>query len=197
MSGAIDLLKGKVKRSGAVEGRPERATFEEFLRHDARVPIGDGLYGPYTFDGREAMLEVVRVIDRIINGRLKGSNLGLAGGAQFGKTIIELNLAAYATSQRFLGVGLFLPDVKLVDGVIDTKFRPDVVNQIPWFARMTKVGKSVNKSGKAVDTKGAWTANDGRRNSTGMALGLQKIPTTFSMDIAELDEVDDIPEKNA
>ena len=45
---------------------PVRASFEEFLLRDARVPAGRGLYGPYSFKGREALLAVVRVVDNIL-----------------------------------------------------------------------------------------------------------------------------------
>lgn len=193
---ALSMLDEKLHGS-AVANRPTRASFEEFLREDARVPIGGGEYGRYSFEGREALLGIVRVLDEIIAKKKKGANVGVAGGAQFGKTQLELNFAAYVTSQLFFNVGIFLPDVNLVAGVIDTKFRPDVVDQIPWYADMVKVGKAVNNSGKAVDRKGAFTVTDGRRRASGMAIGLQKVPTTFSLDVGQLDEVDDIPEKNA
>jgi len=37
---------------------------------------------------------------------------------------------------------------------VDAKFRPDVVDQIGWFAEMVQVGKALNKSGRAVNRKG-------------------------------------------
>jgi len=126
---------------------------------------------------------------------LSDSELSLAGGAQFGKTILELNLAAYLTSQRFRNFGLYLPDDDLVEGVVDSKFRPDVVDQIGWFADMVQVGKALNKSGRAVNRKGAFLVTDGKRKAVGMIRGLGKVPTTFSMDAAALDEVDDIEPK--
>ena len=209
---------------------PLRRSFEEFLLRDARVPIGRGLYGPYSFAGREALRAVVRVVDRILGTTdhgtncpvgdevtRRGPNLGLApgkhssrralqsvlpdaevclaGGAQFGKTILELNLAAYITSQNFRNFGLYLPDDDLVEGIVDSKFRPDVVDQIDWFAQMAQVGKALNKSGKAVNRKGAFLVTDGERKAVGMIRGLGKVPTTFSMDAAALDEVDDIQPK--
>jgi len=174
---------------------PLRNSFEVFLLNDARVPSGRGLHGNYSFEGREALLAVVRVVDKIISEKLADADVSLAGGAQFGKTILELNLAAYVTSQQFRNFGLYLPDDDLVEGIVDSKFRPDVVDQIDWFAEMVQVGKALNKSGKAVNRKGAFLVTDGERKSVGMIRGLGKVPTTFSMDAAAMDEVDDIQPK--
>ena len=174
---------------------PLRKSFQEFLLNDARVPAGGGRHTNYSFAGREALLAVVRVVDKVITEKLADAEVALAGGAQFGKTILELNLAAYVTSQTFRNFGLYLPDDDLVQGIVDTKFRPDVVDQIDWFAEMVQVGKALNKSGKAVDRKGAFLVTDGERKSAGMIRGLGKVPTTFSMDVAAMDEVDDIEPK--
>lgn len=195
---AVEQIESRLKRAGApaVEA-PSRASFREFLRRDARVPAGGGEHGPYSFAGREALIAIVASIDRVIGDGIADASIAVAGGAQFGKTILELNLAAYCTGQRFLAYGLFLPDKDLAENIIDAKFRPDVVDQIPWFAEMVQIGRAVNRSGKAVNKKGAFTVTDGRRRSLGMALGLQKIPTTFTFDIAAQDEVDDIPERTA
>lgn len=186
---------------------PRVATFKEFLLNHARVPIGGGQYGPYNFTGREALVEIVACLDTVLgsdgaggkpdSGPLKDSTLVLAGGAQFGKTILEQNLAAYLTGCRFLNCGVYLPDDKLADSIVDAKFRPDVVDQVPWFAAMTQVGKSVNKSGKAVNTKGAFLVTDGERKAIGMFRGLQRVPTSFSLDVVVRDEEDDIPRDKA
>jgi hypothetical protein len=128
---------------------------------------------------------------------LKDSEIVLAGGAQFGKTILEQNLAAYLTGCRFLNCGVYLPDDKLADSIVDAKFRPDVVDQIPWFAEMAQVGKAVNNSGKAVNTKGAFLVTDGQRKAIGMFRGLQRVPTSFSLDVVVRDEEDDIPRDKA
>ena len=128
---------------------PDVKTFKEFLVKCARVPIARGEYGPYTFTGREALIEVVDTIDLIIGSEtgkpLKDARLALAGGAQFGKSILELNFAAWYTGVRFGRWGFYLPDGDLVEGMIDTKFRPDILDQQEWFADMTKVGRAVNK----------------------------------------------------
>lgn len=191
---ALAALDAKI--DGRVPVRvPARRTFEEFLINDARVPVGGGEYGSYTFEGREALRDVVRLVDRILNEGLKDARVTLAGGAQFGKTILELNFLAYATGLRWRNAGLYLPDDDLVQGIVDTKFRPEILDQIGWFADMTQVGKAVLKSGKQVNRKGAFMVTDGRRSASGMIRGLGKVPTSFSMDVACLDEVDDIKPK--
>lgn len=200
MSNAFSIIDAGLTRDQRTVKAPLRKSFLEFLELDAKAPIGGGEHGPYSFSGREVILIIVRHIDSVLgidgNAPIEDSITNIAGGAQWGKTVLELNLAAYATSQRWLATGLFLPDDKLVDGVVDTKLRPDVIDCIPWFAEMTQVGKAVNKSGKAVNRKGAFTVTDGARKATGMVLGLQKVPTTFTLDIAAKDELDDIPPKN-
>lgn len=193
-SSALATLDAKVKGNVPVRV-PARATLEEFLENDARVPVGGGEFGAYSFEGREALLEVVRTVDSVINGKLKDARVTLAGGAQFGKTVLELNLLAYLTGQRWRNAGLYLPDDDLVQGIVDTKFRPEILDQIGWFSELTQVGKAILKSGKQVNRKGAFMVTDGRRSASGMIRGLGKVPTSFSMDAACLDEVDDIEPK--
>jgi hypothetical protein len=210
MISALEQLESKLGGDGRAVAAPKVRSFREFLEAHARVPIGGGRYGPYNFEGREALIAIVDQIDVILgNGPvsegqaeaarqvLKDSELVIAGGAQFGKTILEQNLAAYLTGCRFLNVGVYLPDDKLADTIVDAKFRPDVVDQVPWFAEMTQVGKSVNKSGKAVNTKGAFLVTDGERKAVGMFRGLRRVPTSFSLDVVVRDEEDDIPRDKA
>lgn len=194
---AVDKLGSKFDRKAApAMNLPKVNSFREFLETQAQVRLGKGEYGPYTFEGREALGEIVDTIDLILGSEtgkpLADARGALAGGAQFGKTVLELNLAAYLTSCKFLNCGVYLPDDDLVQGVVDTKFRPEVVDQIPWFADMVQIGKTLNKSGRAVNRKGAFLVTDGQRTAQGMIRGLGKVPTTFSMDVAEEDEVDDI-----
>ena len=185
---------------GRAVAAPKRKTFVEFLAKDARVPVGGGEHGPYSFEGREVLHIIAAHFDTVLGTEtgapLADSSSSIAGGAQWGKTVVELNLAAFCTSQQWLNVGVFLPSDDLVQGIVDTKFRPDVVDQIPWFAEMTKVGRAVNKSGKQVDRKGAFLVTDGKRKATGMVIGLQKVPTSYTFDVAVKDELDDIPAKN-
>lgn len=200
MTSVVSQLSARMKAGAApVVEAPRVASFREFLEQCARVPVARGEYGPYTFTGREALLEIVDDIDRVLGSRtgrpIKDATISIAGGAQFGKSVLELNLGAYATGLAWLRWGFYLPDKDLVEGMVDTKFRPDILDQLPWFAQMTRVGRAVNKSGKAVNRKGAFTVTDGHRKSQGMIIGLNKVPTTFTFDVTTLDEVDDIKPK--
>ena len=127
------------------------------------------------------------------NTPISDARLTATGSAQWGKTILELNLLAYLTGLQFRSVGLFLPDEDLVEGVVDSKFRPDVLDQLPWLNSLITLGKAENASGKTVNRKGLFTCTDGKRKSHGMIHGMQKIPTTFSFDVVIEDEKDDIP----
>jgi hypothetical protein len=191
-------------------------SFREYLETHARVKTPDGSYAAYTFAGREALEFVVGIIDRVLgNGSgihhegtkdtkndtdatkrvppISDARLTATGSAQWGKTILELNLLAYLTGLQFRSVGLFLPDEDLVEGVVDSKFRPDVLDQLPWLNSLITLGKAENASGKTVNRKGLFTCTDGRKRSHGMIHGMRKIPTTFSFDVVIEDEKDDIP----
>jgi hypothetical protein len=196
---AVAALDARLQSDGRVVATPDIHSFRDFLEKVARVPNGRGEHGPYTFAGREALIEVVETIDIALGSKsgkpLPDCSIALAGGAQFGKSVTELNLGAYCTSLAWLNWGFYLPDADLVEGMVDTKFRPDILDQLDWFAKMTQVGRAVNKSGRAVNRKGAFTVTDGKRQSQGMIIGLNKVPTSFTFDVTTLDEVDDIKPK--
>jgi hypothetical protein len=128
-----------------------------------------------------------------VGSPISDARLTATGSAQWGKTILELNFLAYASGVLFRSVGLFLPDEDLVEGVVDSKLRPDVLDQQVWLNSLITLGKAENASGKTVNRKGLFTCTDGKRKSHGMIHGMQKIPTTFSFDIVIEDEKDDIP----
>ncbi|HXI84132.1 MAG TPA: hypothetical protein VNL17_08595 [Verrucomicrobiae bacterium] len=176
---------------------PMVSSFREFLEKHGRVKTPDGSYQCYTFEGREALEFVVGVIDRVLGSNdgqpMSDARLTATGSAQWGKTILELNLLAYAAGIQFRSVGLFLPDEDLVEGIVDSKFRPDVLDQQPWLNSLITLGKAENASGKTVNRKGLFTCTGSRKKSHGMIHGMQKIPTTFSFDIVIEDEKDDIP----
>jgi hypothetical protein len=77
------------------------------------------------------------------------------------------------------------------------KLRPDVLDQVPWLARLLQVGKTLSPTGRAVNRKGAFLCTDGSRSALAFMRGLGKIPTSFSMDVVIQDEKDDLPEEHA
>jgi hypothetical protein len=175
---------------------PEIRSFAEFLARHAQVKSGPG-YVPYHFAGREALREIVERIDLILAAGEPDASLAICGGAQFGKTVLLLNLLAYLVAVQFRNVGYYLPDDDLVQGLVDGKLRPDVLDQIPWLARLIAVGKTLAPSGRAVNRKGAFICTDGKRTALAFMRGLGKIPTSFSMDVVIQDEKDDLPEEHA
>lgn len=205
MNDALQKLDAKLGGDQRAVQAPRLNSFVEFLLQCGRVPTTDlsraGESDPYTFEGREALIAICRVLDLILGSTtgvpLKDAILALAGGAQFGKTILELYLGAYISSQRFLNCGIYLPDDGLADAIVDQKFRPIVLDNLEWLARMTQVGRAVNKSGKSVNDKRAVLVTDGQRRSVVFFRGLKKVPTSLSADVVIRDEEDDIPRDKA
>jgi hypothetical protein len=191
---AILRVARKLERQRAKAQPPRIDSFLDFLTHHARVKCGPG-YIPYHFQGREALLPIVQQLDAILASGQTDASLALCGGAQFGKTVLMLNLLAYLVAVRFRNVGYYLPDDDLVSGLVDGKLRPDVLDQIPWLARLLTVGKTLAPSGRAVNRKGAFLCTDGERSALAFMRGLGKIPTSFSMDVVIQDEKDDLAER--
>jgi hypothetical protein len=187
-------LKQKTTRRRAQPPRIE--CFADFLSKHARVKTDYG-YAAYNFEGREALRGIVERLDLILASGEPDASLAICGGAQFGKTVLMLNLLAYLVAVRFRNVGYYLPDDDLVSGLVDGKLRPDVLDQIPWLARLIAVGKTLSASGRAVNRKGAFLCTDGTRTALAFMRGLGKIPTSFSMDVVVQDEKDDLPEEHA
>ena len=180
-----------------IDAQPPRIdSFADFLAGHARVKSGPG-YIAYHFGGREALRPIVERLDLILASGETDASLAICGGAQFGKTVLMLNLLAYLVAVRFRNVGYYLPDDDLVSGLVDGKLRPDVLDQIPWLSRLIAVGKTLSPSGRAVNRKGAFLCTDGTRTALAFMRGLGKIPTSFSMDVVVQDEKDDLPEEHA
>lgn len=173
---------------------PAVDSFRAFQREHGRVKVGSA-YQPYDMEGRPALILATRWVDEILASGRQDCRVKIKGGAQWGKTVWAVNLMAYLLGCRFMGCGYYLPGTDLVSGVVDTKFRPDVIDQIPWFARMLQIGKTVNKSGKSVNRKGAVMCTDGERVSLGYFLGMSRVPTSYTHDVQIVDERDDVPEK--
>ena len=190
------VVAGKAKRRAEEREGPRIDSFADFLENHARVKSESGYVG-YHFAGREALRAIVERLDLILASGEADASLAICGGAQFGKTVLMLNLLAYLVAVRFRNVGYYLPDDDLVSGLVDGKLRPDVLDQIPWLARLIAVGKTLNASGRAVNRKGAFLCTDGGRTALAFMRGLGKIPTSFSMDVVVQDEKDDLPEEHA
>jgi hypothetical protein len=193
---ATSRVSRRLNRARHQAQPPRIDTFADFLTHHARVK-SDSAYIPYHFAGREALRPIVERLDQILSSGETDASLAICGGAQFGKTVLMLNLLAYLVAVRFRNVGYYLPDDDLVSGLVDGKLRPDVLDQIPWLARLMAVGKTLSPTGRAVNRKGAFLCTDGRRTALAFMRGLGKIPTSFSMDVVVQDEKDDLPEEHA
>jgi Phage terminase large subunit (GpA) len=209
---SIDEI-GDQAHGARVANIPDVHSFREYLAECARVPLRGGSYGAFSFKGRAPLEFIVTIIDKIIAntlhgqqveidgvtfkpGKLKGATVSVGGGAQWGKTVLVLNFQGFITCIEFANFGYYTPDQELLAKIVDTKFRPDVVDQQPWMASMISVGKAENASGKTVNRKNSYQVSDGVRKAFGHFCGMQKPPTTISLDSAALDEVDDIPTKN-
>lgn len=179
---------------------PRVSSFREFLERFGRVLTKAG-GAPYSLKGRAPLAAAVELIDLMFGSStgkpLTDSSLAICGGAQFGKTILAFHILAYAMAVRFMRVGYYLPDDDLVQGLVDTKLRPELIDLMPWLGAMMTIGQTVNESGRAVNRKGAFMATDGKNTGLGYMRGMGKIPTSFSMDVIIEDEKDDIPEGRA
>lgn len=200
MSGIISKLSqrlGEPTKGNA----PKVSSFREFLENHARVKTPGGEYVPYSLKGREALIPIVETFDLVLGSHtgkpLPDSTIDICGGAQFGKTILALNFGIYLTACHFRNWGYYLPDDDLVEGIVDAKLRPDVIEQIDWLGPLMSVGKMDDKRGRSVNRKGAFQVSDGKRKAQGMIRGMGKIPTSFSMDAVMEDEKDDIPAKRS
>lgn len=200
MNDALDRIDAVIDEPSE-RAAPEIGSLKEFLLEHARVKLQEGEYGPYTFQGREGLEEIIDTFDLVFGSHtgepLKDATLDICGGAQFGKTILALNIGVYVTSVLKRNWGYYLPDDDLVEGIVDTKFRPDVIEQIDWLGPMMALGKAEDKRGRSVNRKGAFQVSDGSRKAFGMIRGMGKIPTSFSMDVAMEDEKDDINDKRS
>jgi len=210
---ALDRFDAALAKEAAPAVDVPRCSLLDFLATHARVRMRDGSYAPFSFVGREPLVFVAELLHKVIRnckhgeaveidgivyqpGALKGATIAVCGGAQFGKTVLELNFGGYVTTVEFLSYGYYTSDLALLSTIVDTKFRPDVVDQIPWMSAMVQLNKSESRSGRTVDRKNAFQVTDGTKKAFGYFNGMQKPPTTISLDVAVLDEVDDIPEKN-
>lgn len=200
MTKIIDRLSTRLDDAGKPK-TPKVGSFVDFLENHAKAKTPGGSYVNYSFKGREALQFCAEIFDHVLGSHtgkpIADATVDICGGAQFGKTILGLNFGAYVTTCPFLNWGYYLPDDDLVEGIVDSKLRPDVIEQIEWIGALMTVGKSESKTGRVVNRKGAFMVTDGERKAFGMIRGMGKIPTSFSMDVAMEDEKDDIDAKRS
>lgn len=198
--GAIARLSERLGESTSTSV-PQISSFMEFLTTQAKVKTPGGEYVQYSLAGREALIPIIETFDLVLGSHtgepLPDSTIDVCGGAQIGKTVLSLNFGAYVTAVLHYNWGYYLPDDDLVEGIVDTKLRPDVMEQIDWLGPLMQVGKVADKRGRSVNRKGAFQVSDGNFRAQGMIRGMGKIPTTFSMDVVMEDEKDDIPAKRS
>ena len=216
---ALSAFDARIKRRAepALKTPALDMSFHEWLHTFAKVRSGSK-YIPYSVDGREPLFAVILVIDFVLGNTcsyadttsretilnttrygdvISDAQLDVCGGAQFGKTILALLLKTYLGTVKFRHSMYCLPDDDLVQGIIDTKERPDVIDQIPYVGGMLQIGKTLTKSGRAANRKGAMLYTDGHRNAVSMMRGLGKFPTSFTADVVVVDERDDVKEEFA
>lgn len=211
--GALSSLDQRIAGNKRSANSPNVRTFSDFVRDHAKVLQRDGSGGPFSTKGRKPLEVVIQWFDKILRntidreaveidgmkfepGQLKGASIAVGGGAQWGKTILELNAMAYLTAIRFASVGCYLPDKPKVEEIVGQKFRPNVLDLYPWMSEMIQMGKTENASGKTIDRKESFTVTDGTKKAFGNFCGMHKPPTSITIDVAILDEVDDIPTRN-
>ena len=138
-----DSRARKLERQRTKNQPPRIDSFPDFLTHHARVKSGLGLRALSLRRARGAAADRRAARRRFWPRARRMPRSRICGGAQFGKTVLMLNLLAYLVAVRFRNVGYYLPDDDLVSGLVDGKLRPDVLDQIPWLARLIAVGKTL------------------------------------------------------
>jgi len=201
----------------AVKTPPLAMSFHEWLHTYAMVRVGNE-YRRYSVEGRQPLFVAILITDYVLGNDVSYADeatrlavlgtleygtiiqdaiLDVCGGAQFGKTILALLFKVYMGTVKFRGVMYCLPDDDLVQGIIDMKERPEVLEQIPYVGAMLEEGKDISKVGRPVNRKGAMLYTDGSRTAVSMMRGLGKFPTSFSADAVVVDEMDDVNEEYA
>lgn len=213
-----DRIKSATEGDAPAVVVPRGISFYQFMHQYAKVRVGSG-YLDYSTAGREPLRICIGLLDHVLGNdisyltqserltigsfniepeQLADACVDICGGAQFGKTILGLHLKAYLAAIKGMNTYYALPDDDLVQGVVDGKERPEVIDQIPWLAAMANIGKSLNESGRAVNRKGAMLYTDGKVTAISYMRGINaKVPTTFSADCIIEDEKDDIKESHA
>ncbi len=147
--------------------------------------------GAFTFEGREAMLEVVSALDEVLNNRTPDQTISVLKGAQVGMTTLAIGFALYCVTIHRLNVGYFLPDQDFADRFDQTRVRSTLRRR--GLASLMRDGKYKGASPKGLKEF------PGRGGSRFLyILGLRDIGNAISipLDVLIRDEVDDLPADN-
>ncbi|MEE9274484.1 MAG: phage terminase large subunit family protein [bacterium] len=147
--------------------------------------------GPFTFEGREPLREVVAHLDEILRLGLPERTVSVLKGTQIGMTTIAVGLALYCAAVRRLNVGYFLPDQDFANRFDDTRVRPAIRSR--RLARSLRDGAYKGASPKGLKE---FPGRDGSRFL--YILGLRDMGNAISLplDVLIRDEVDDLPPEN-
>ena len=147
--------------------------------------------GAFTFEGREALLEIVAALDEILGNRTPDRTISVLKGAQVGMTTLAIGFALYCVIVHRLNVGYFLPDQDFADRFDQTRVRPAL--RSGRIASIMREGKYKGASPKGLKEF------PGRGGSRFLyILGLKDIGNAISipLDVLVRDEVDDLPPDN-
>lgn len=147
--------------------------------------------GAFSFNGREALLEIVAALDEIINCRMPDRTISVLKGAQVGMTTLAIGFALYCVIVHRLNVGYFLPDQDFADRFDQTRVRPAL--RRGSIASVMREGKYKGASPKGLKE---FPGPGGSRFL--YILGLKDIGNAISipLDVLVRDEVDDLPPDN-
>lgn len=147
--------------------------------------------GAFTFQGREALLEIVAALDGVLKNRAPDRTVSVLKGAQVGMTTLAIGFALYCVIVHRLNVGYFLPDQDFADRFDQTRVRPALRGG--RIASLMRDGEYKGASPKGLKEFPA------RGDSRFLyILGLRDIGNAISipLDVLVRDEVDDLPPDN-
>lgn len=180
MPGMALAAGGTPRFSGEAHGLARFLTYE--MSTDA---------GAFTFDGREAFMEIVAALDEVLKNRIPDQTISILKGTQVGMTTLAIGFALYCVIVHRLNVGYFLPDQDFADRFDQTRVRPALRGE--RIASIMRDGKYRGASPKGLKE---FPGPGGSRFL--YILGLRDIGNAISipLDVLIRDEVDDLPTEN-
>jgi len=157
-----------------------------FLASEIRA---DG--GPFTFEGREALLEPAAALDAVFEKGAPDETITILKGAQVGLTTLAIGAALYGVIVHRLNVGYFLPDQDFANRFDQTRVRPAL--RRGRIARLMRQGAYRGASPRGLKE---FPGPGGSRFL--YILGLRDVGSAISLplDVLIRDEVDDLPPEN-